>query len=292
MRLFEVAKVGCFLDAIGHSLEKRRGDDVKVLNLTLRIAPFTSQLASAMPDGVKPSLFKLSSGDPKESIRRIDFALGCERQLLTVYAAPDTTQASIALDQVKVSGTYARAQKDRNGFDFVLKASFGPVGKTELEFVQDWLLTQRFVSFEEAEPGMFDEAEETDATGDDDDAGDDQPQLPAHEFETASDGRPVGRREQLQGLQALLMKAGAKTSVTRLAQWSAMEIASAQQWAQEQLAANEAAEDGKTVSVQWPKHVSNAHADETRMKEPARRIGKRHVTKKPMAKARARGRRR
>jgi hypothetical protein len=176
-RLFDVAKVGCFCDAIGHSIEKRRGEEVKILTLTLRVAPFDSKLATAMPDGVKATLFKLNSGDPKETLRRADFALGLERQLLRVYAAPDTHDASIALDQVKVTGTYARSQKDRNGYDFVFKASFGPCDKNELEYVQAWLLTQRFVTFEQAEPGMFDD----DASGDEDmtDA-DEKAQAPAH----------------------------------------------------------------------------------------------------------------
>lgn len=30
MRFFEIAKVGCFLDGVSHSLEKRRGEEVKV----------------------------------------------------------------------------------------------------------------------------------------------------------------------------------------------------------------------------------------------------------------------
>jgi hypothetical protein len=162
VRFFEVGKVGCFLDAVSHGLEKRRGEDVKVLTLTLRIAPFDSKLATAMPDGVKPTLFKLNSGEPKESLRRADFALGVERQILQIFAAPDTTQATRAIDQVRIHGTYARSQKDRNGFDFVFKATFGPVGRDELEFVQGWLLTQKFVTFDAAEPGMFEEQADED----------------------------------------------------------------------------------------------------------------------------------
>lgn len=152
MKLFEIAKVGCYCDGVAHALEKRRGEDVKVLTLTLRVSPFDSRLATTMPDGVKPTLFKLNSGDPKETLRRADFALGLDRQLVTVFAAPDTADASMALHQVKIHGTYARAQKDRNGYDFVFRATLGPVGKEELEFVQSWLLSQRFCSFTEDEP--------------------------------------------------------------------------------------------------------------------------------------------
>lgn len=174
MKLFEIAKVGCFCDGVNHSLEKRRGEDVKVLTLTLRVAPFSASHATAMPDGVKPTLFKLNSGDPKETLRRVDFALGIERQILHIFAAPDTSKATRAIDQVRIHGTYARMPKDSNAFDFVFRATFGPVGRDELEFVQGWLLSQKFISFEAAEPGMFDlETEETDE--DDDEPSSDRP---------------------------------------------------------------------------------------------------------------------
>lgn len=170
MRLFEIAKVGCVLDGVSHSLEKRRGEDVKVLTLTLKIAPFTAQHAATMPDGVKPTLFNLNSGDPKQTLRRVDFALGVERQQLHVFASPDTDAPTFVLDQVKVHGTYARVQKDRNGFDFVLRATFGPVGRDELEWIQQWLLTQTFVTFQEAEPllDMEDDGEDPEPTNTED----------------------------------------------------------------------------------------------------------------------------
>lgn len=170
MKLFDIAKVPCYCDGVTHSLEKRRGEDVKVLTLSLKVAPFDAKLATVMPDGVKPTLFKLNSGDPKESLRRADFALGVERQQLHVFASPDTDAATRMLDQVRVHGTYAIAQKDRNGYDFKFKATFGPVGRDELEFIQSWLLTQKFVTFEAAEPGMFDEMVDDGETEDDEKA--------------------------------------------------------------------------------------------------------------------------
>jgi len=169
MRLFEVAKVGCFCDAVAHSIETRRDSEVKILKLTLRVSPFDAKLASAMPDGVRTTLFKTNVPEPKPNLSRVTFSGLCDtRQVLQVFAAPDTTKASFALDQVKITGTYARTQKDRNGFDFVFAASFGPAGRDELEQVQAWLLTQRFVTFQVAEPGMFDE----DANGDEGDIAD------------------------------------------------------------------------------------------------------------------------
>jgi hypothetical protein len=192
MKLFNVGKVGCFCDGVSHSIEKRHGDEVKILTLTLRVAPFDAKLASALPDGVRATLFKLNNPDPKETLRRVDFALGVDRQVLTVFAAPDTMTASIAFDQVKIAGTYARTLKDRNGYDFVFRASFGPVGREELEFVQQWLLSQRFVTFEQAEPGMFDD----DSEAEDDDA--DPPRAPAADpmFDGALGAAPPARKHQ------------------------------------------------------------------------------------------------
>lgn len=164
MKLFEIAKVGCYCEGVAHSLEKRRGEDVKVLTLTMKVAPFSATHAASMPDGVKPTLFKLNSGDPKETLRRVEFALGVERQQLHVFASPDTSKATFMLDQVRIHGTYARVVKDRNGFDFLFKATFGPVGRDELEWIQAWLLTQKFVTFEPAEPSMDFEEDGEDGT--------------------------------------------------------------------------------------------------------------------------------
>lgn len=159
-RLFSAAKVGLFCDSITHATEKRKGDDVKIVTLTLRVQPFDAKLATALDEGiggesnVRPTLFKIGHPDPKPLLRRADFALGCARQNLHVFASTDTPTASILLDQVRISNTYARTEKGVAGFGFVLKASFGPLGRRELEYIQDWHLGQRFVTFDEAEPSL------------------------------------------------------------------------------------------------------------------------------------------
>lgn len=173
-RLFSVPKVGLFLDAYVPGVETRRGEETKILTLTLRVQPFDSKLATAIDDGledesgVRTGLFKLNHPDPKPHIDRLNFNLACPRQQMTIFASPDTDRSRMCFDQVKISGTYARRQKDVNGFAFVFKASFGPVGRDEQEFIHQWLLTQRFVSFEAAEPSMdFDDSADEGANEDD-----------------------------------------------------------------------------------------------------------------------------
>lgn len=155
MKLFEVGKVGMFLDKWSPGVETRRGDEVKIVTLVLRVQPFTATLAAALEQKVRGTLFNLNSGEPQPHLKRVEFALGIPRQQLHIFASPDTKKASILFDQAKVFYTLARTEKDLNGFAFVVKTSFGPVGKLDLEYLQDWLLNQRFVTFEQAEPGLF-----------------------------------------------------------------------------------------------------------------------------------------
>jgi hypothetical protein len=171
-RLFSVSKVGLFLDKYAPGVEKRKGEEVKVVTLTLRAAPIDAKLATAIDDGiggdsnVRASLFKLGHPDVKPHIDRVQFSLGCPRQNLTVFATPDTTDARLMLGQVRIAGTYARTQKDRNGYDFIFRGSLGPVGRDELEFIHDWCRSQRFVSFDESEP-LLDTEDDGDDEGTD-----------------------------------------------------------------------------------------------------------------------------
>ena len=189
MKLFTVGKVGCFCEAAGLSTETRRGEVVKIAVVTLRVEPFDHKLASAMGcDGVRPTLFKLNHPDPNPILgTHIDLAVGVPRQILKVFEAPDVAKGSIAFDQARIYGVHALAQKDAKGFALRFKASFGPLSARELEFINGWRLSQKFVTFDEAEPGMFDEAP------DGDDGDEEEAAAAGHTpmFDTEPDGKPL-----------------------------------------------------------------------------------------------------
>jgi hypothetical protein len=158
MKLFEVPKVGLHLDNITHGTEVRDGEEVKIVTLTLRASPLTAQLASAMPGPVRMLLFKSTEGaTPRPHLRRAEFDLGVPRQSLEVYASSDTADPSISIDQAKVAAVLARIDKDVQGWALVVKVSFGPLDKSELAYIEDWRLGQRWVTWLPAEPGFFDE---------------------------------------------------------------------------------------------------------------------------------------
>lgn len=167
-RLFDVAKVGLFLDKYVPSMEKRRDGEVKILTLTLRCQPFDAKLALSIDDGVgedsnvRPTLFKLNHPDPKPHLQRVNFAIGCPRQNMAIFASPDTEEARILFEQVRIAGTYARTEKNVNGYAFIFHASLGPVSRQEQEYIHEWMLSQRFVTFEESEPSLEFEAADPD----------------------------------------------------------------------------------------------------------------------------------
>jgi len=167
MELFTVGKIGCYLDAITHRLDKRKGvgDDVKIIDLKLRIQPFTAQMAAALDPSlyafVRRMLFRQGDGAPLTDYKAIEFKPPSDRdrQLLTVFASPDTTQASIAFHECKVGKLIARGQKNVDGWALIVRVNFGPVDKAELEYVNDWYTEQRFVTFKPAHPSLdFDAA--------------------------------------------------------------------------------------------------------------------------------------
>jgi hypothetical protein len=193
-KLFDVGKVGLWCDTIGHSSEKRKDGEVKVIVLTLRVQPFDAALAAALHPDVRTTLFRLSHPDPHPHLARVSFELGVPRQALDIYATPETVKATMRLDHVKIAGIYARTESGVGGYACVLKAIFGPVSDKELGFCEAWRKGMKFVSFEEAEPSAEFEEQVPEAEPDEDDDGPDDgqpPLLPPAEFETDPDGRPL-----------------------------------------------------------------------------------------------------
>lgn len=170
-QLFSTNKVGVFFDGYAPVNEKRRGGEVTCLQVKLRVEPFDAKLAASLDDGVggdsniKATIFSLSTGDPKPNFTRHDFKLGLPRQTLEIYATPDTDTCRIALAQAKITGTYVRGEKDSNALGLVLKATFGPVGRDELELIHMLHRQQAWINFVESEPLLDEEADDD---GDDD----------------------------------------------------------------------------------------------------------------------------
>lgn len=162
-RLFNTdEKIPVFLDDISPKLEKRNGDDIKVADLTLRVQPLTVELAAALDPMVRRTLYRMNDGSQNPDLKSVEFRLKPPRQLLTIFASTDTETPTIALDHVDIVGLKARTEKGVDGWALVFHATYGPVGKTELEFFYGWYTKQQAITFDEAAP-MLDFEEGTDA---------------------------------------------------------------------------------------------------------------------------------
>lgn len=185
-RLFNTGKVGAFVDTYSPGVEKRRGETVSVLTVKFRVQPFDAKLASSLDQGVggdsniRPTVFSLNTTDPKPNFTRHDFRLALERQNLLLFAAPDTDQSRVALTQAKISGCYVRTQKDMNALALCFKATFGPVGRDELELIHSLHRSQTFVTFEEAEPLLDGEDDGDDELSDADEKAREAAARPVH----------------------------------------------------------------------------------------------------------------
>lgn len=162
-RLFQGRQVGLFLDDLGPRVQKNKhGDEVHFADLALRLHPLTPEMASALDEQIRGTLFRRTTAEPVPHLKSVEFNFGIARQVMRVAAAPDTNE-TIAIDHVAISGIRARTEKGVDGWGLVFRGSFGPLDKRELEFLWDWYTKQKFVTFDEADPSLDFEDDGTEA---------------------------------------------------------------------------------------------------------------------------------
>jgi len=154
MRFFDADKVGCYLDAIDHRVEKTKdGPEVKMVDLTLRVQPFTPELALSLDPDVRALLFSMNDATPKPKLKAVHFALTVPRQQLQVALLPELAEQIVFCD-CDISGVRARTEKGVDGFALVFYVSYGPASPRDLEYVCDWLTDQRFITFGPQQPAL------------------------------------------------------------------------------------------------------------------------------------------
>jgi hypothetical protein len=153
MRFFDDDHVGCYLDDIGHRVEKTKdGKEIRMVDLTLRVQPFTVALAAALDADVRALLFTMGEALPKDKIKAIHFALTVPRQAVSVRLLPDADDGALLLSDAEISGVRARLEKGVDGYALIFYVSVGPIGARDLEYFVGWHTLQRFVTFHPQEP--------------------------------------------------------------------------------------------------------------------------------------------
>lgn len=158
MRLFDTDRIGCYLDAIGHRVEKTKdGKEIKMVDLTLRVQPFSPELAGSLDPDVRALLFNLGDAIPRQKLKAIHFALTVPRQSLAVQLVPEVEGRMMFAD-CDVSDFRARTEKGVDGYGLVFYVAYGPASPADLEYICDWHTQQRFVTFHPQSPALNFEA--------------------------------------------------------------------------------------------------------------------------------------
>lgn len=164
MKLFDTKEpVPLFCDTYKPAVEKRRGEEVKVIDIRLLVQPLTPELAAAFASGeypIKSELFNASDGEMRPNVNLVGFDVAIPRQTLKIFATPETVVHSATIAQAKIEKIKARVERGVNAWGLVLHAKFGPVDKSDLEFVHRWKGTQMWALTEESEPMLDEDVDE------------------------------------------------------------------------------------------------------------------------------------
>lgn len=154
MRFFDADAVGVYLDAVTLRLEKTKDSEDKVIDLTLRVQPFTPDLAVAVHPDVRALLFTLSDATPKPLIKSTELRLASDRQRVTCSLFPEEQNPRFIFRHVEISDPRVRTEKGVDGYALIFYATIGPLDRDQLEYIVSWYTEQRFLSFEEEQPAL------------------------------------------------------------------------------------------------------------------------------------------
>jgi hypothetical protein len=159
MRLFDQndtdGKVGVYLDGVNLRLEKTKDSEVKVVDLTLRVQPFTVELATRLHPDVRSLLFSMTDASPRPLLKAVELKIAnIPKQHLDCWLLPDEEVGGFSLLNVEISDPRVRTEKGVDGYALIVYGTLGPLSAEELEYITNWYAQQRFCVFREAQATM------------------------------------------------------------------------------------------------------------------------------------------
>lgn len=156
--MFETRNVSCYLAGMAHKTIKIGQDEYKGTVLSYRIEPFTGELASDLGSEFKRHLFKGTDADVNPHIDSITFVHAPKPQRIEMRDDP-LIKPSVTLSEAKIGRLRARRVKDGNHLALSFSVTVPELSGQELLWLKDALFSTRFLSFDDAQPGLFAEAE-------------------------------------------------------------------------------------------------------------------------------------
>lgn len=155
--MFDTQLIPCYVERMGHKTIKIGKDKYKGTELVLRIDPFTPELAVEL-EAVKGICFRRNDGEVNPHIDAVSFTVKPKPQTVEIHGAPEI-QASVKIHEAKLSKVRVRKPSDGSQWVMVFRVTFAEIGGNDLLYLKDALFEQRFFSFNDAQGGLFTEAE-------------------------------------------------------------------------------------------------------------------------------------
>ncbi len=157
--MFDTKSIPMYLERLGHKKLKIGNDEFKGTEMVFRIDPFTSQLATELPD-LKASIFRRTEGgEPNPNVDAVSFTFKPPPQRIEFRPDPEM-KPSIVLIECKVSKFKVRKPKDGQQWVLTFRVEVAEIGAQDLLWLKEALFEMRYLSFEVAAPGLFDGAEQ------------------------------------------------------------------------------------------------------------------------------------
>lgn len=158
--MFETKHVPCYIERLAHKKLKLGTDEIKASYLILRIDPFTPSLAAELEDAVKGVIYRRNDAQPNPIVESVTFKHSPKPQRIEFRADPKITP-SLVLTEAKVDAFRCRIPKDGTQWVLIFRVTFAEITGQDLLYLKEALFEQRFLSFENATPGLFDAEEDT-----------------------------------------------------------------------------------------------------------------------------------
>lgn len=156
--MFETKNVGMYLERLGHKQLKIGKDVFKGTELVLKVDPLTPELASEL-EQVKGICFRRNDADANPHIDAVSFTYKPKPQVVELRPDPEISKPSVKIPEAKVSKIKVRKPKDGQQWVLRFYLTFAEVSGADLLYLKDALFEQRFFSFDDAQGGLFEEAE-------------------------------------------------------------------------------------------------------------------------------------
>lgn len=155
--MFKRKHIPIYLDGVAPAIGKDKdGEEQHETVLTLRIHPFSPELAGELDQFVRSTLWTMTKVDVQEKVRSIVFDLKLPSFAMVFQAAPDASVGwefpYARLDKGQVT---AKKHKDVAGWALTFKVRVPTPDANMLAMLHAGYTRQHFITFEPAEPDLI-----------------------------------------------------------------------------------------------------------------------------------------